>query len=298
VLTNAGSYRTHVASFVLQKNFDAGLLTTGGSSVFTFGYAYTNAHDRRNMYNSTAGSNFNVTAAFDRQDPAASRAFYETRHNITFSGNIREKFFSDLATSLGFTFVARSGRPYSLTFAGSGIFNANQSSSTNGNLVYLPTGLDDPNVSPSSTISASAMDTLVAFANDHKCAKKYIGRSIPRNTCSNDWYKDLDLRFSQELPGPARLLGRPGGINDKITAYLMVDNFLNKGWNVQHRRDFGGRQEIAGISGVDAQGRYIFTNATPLVVAPATGLRPYDTANFINVSSSIWKLKLGISYEF
>ncbi|MCL6740478.1 TonB-dependent receptor [Sphingomonas sp. RB56-2] len=303
LLTNAGSYRTHVASFVLQKNFDAGLLTSGGSSVFTFGYAYTNAHDRRNMYNSTAGSNFNVTSVFDRQDPDASRAFYETRHNITFSGNIREKFFDDLATSLGFTFVARSGRPYSLTFAGSGVFNANQSSSTNGNLVYLPTGLTDPNVSPLSTISASDMQLLVDFASSHKCAKKYIGSTIPRNTCTNDWYKDLDLRFSQELPGPGRLFGSPYGIKDKLTAYLMVDNFLNllnKDWNNQHRRDFGGRQQIAGLTttGVDANGKYIFANASPLVTNAATGLRPYDTANFINVSSSVWKLKLGISYEF
>jgi len=301
VLTNAGSYHTHVASFILQKNFDTGILTPGGSSYFTFGYAYTNADDRRNMYNSTAGSNFNVTAAFDRQDPAPSRAFYETRHNVTLSGNIREEFFPDLGTSLGFTFVARSGRPYSLTFSGSGVFNAAQSSSFDGNLVYLPTGLDDPNVSPSSTISATDMQRVVDFAKSHDCAKKYIGSSIARNTCSNDWYKDLDLRFSQEIPGPAHLIGRPGGINDKLTAYLMFDNFLNllsKDWNLQYRRDFGGRQPIAGISGVDPQGRYIFTNASQLVPNATTGLRPYDTANFINVSSSVWRIKLGLSYEF
>jgi outer membrane receptor protein involved in Fe transport len=299
VLTNAGDYRTHVASAILQKTFDSGILTAGGSSHFTLGYAYTNAHDRRNMFNSTAGSNFNVTAAFDRQNPAPSRSFYESRHNITFSGNLREKFFGDLATSLGWTFVSRSGRPYSLTFSGSGVFNANQSSSSNGNLVYLPTGRDDPNIAPSSNMAA--VDTLVAFAKSLKCAKKYIGSSIPRNTCSNDWYNDLDLRFSQELPGPGRLLGRPGGIKDKLTAYVMFDNFLNlldNDWNIQHRRDFGERQEIAGVSGVDALGRYIISNATPITPNATTGLRPYDTANFINVSSSVWRIKLGISYEF
>ena len=69
VLTNAGSYRSHVASFVLSKNFDAGIFTPGGSSYFTFGYAFTDAHDRRNMFNSTAGSNYDLTAAFDRQNP-------------------------------------------------------------------------------------------------------------------------------------------------------------------------------------------------------------------------------------
>ena len=34
--------------------------------------------------------------------------------------------------------------------------------------------------------------------------------SIKRNTCNNDWYYDLDLRFSQELPGLSRLIGVGG----------------------------------------------------------------------------------------
>lgn len=302
LLTNAGDYRTHVASVILQKNFDAGLFTPGGSSYFTLGYAYTNAHDRRNMYNSTAGSNFNATAVFDRQNPDTSRAFYETRHNITFSGNLREKFFGDLATSLGWTFVARSGRPYSLTFSDDGngfrLFNAGQSSSGNGNLVYLPSSTTDPNISPSSNMTA--VQSLIDFASSLKCARKYLGSSIPRNTCTNDWYKDLDLRFSQELPGPLALMGNPDGLKDKLTAYVMFDNFLNllnKNWNLQHRRDFVGRQQIADISGIDAQGRYIISSVKPLI-PDANGLTPYEKANFINVSSSIWRIKVGVNYEF
>jgi hypothetical protein len=299
VLTNAGDYRTHVASIILQKNFDRGLFTPGGSSYFTLGYAYTNAHDRRNMYNSTAGSNYNKTAVFDRQNPAPSRAFYESRHNITFSGNLKERFFGDFATSVGWTYVGRSGRPYSLTFSSSGVLNPNQSSSTNGSLVYLPTGPTDPNISPTSNMAA--VNSLVAFANSLPCAKKYIGQSVPRNTCSNDWYHDLDLRFSQELPGPARLLGSPLGMKDKITAYVMFNNFFNlldSHWNIQHRRDFGGFQEIAGISGVDANGRYIISNATPITPAASTGLRPYDTANGVNITTSVWQIKMGLSYDF
>lgn len=299
VLTNAGDYRTHVASVVLQKNFDRGIFTSGGSSYFTLGYAYTNAHDRRNMYNSTAGSNYNVTAVYDRQNPAPSRAFYESRHNITFSGNLREKFFGDLATSFGWTYVGRSGRPYSLTFSGSGVFNPSQSSSTDGNLIYIPTGPTDPNISPTSNMTA--VTTLVDFASKLSCAKKYIGRTIDRNTCSNDWYNDLDLRLSQELPGPARLLGSPLGMKDKLTAYVMFNNFLNmlnSHWNVQHRRDFGGRQPLAQITGVDPQGRYIISGASQITPNATTGLRTYDTANGVNITTSVWQIKLGLSYDF
>ncbi|HYE88428.1 MAG TPA: TonB-dependent receptor, partial [Vicinamibacterales bacterium] len=296
MLTNADGYRTHVASAILQKNFDAGIFTPGGSSYFTLGYAYTNAQDRRNMFNSTAGSNFDQTAAFDRQNPDASRGFYESRHNATFSGNFRENFFSDLATSLGFTFVARSGRPYSLTFSGSGVFNDSASGSNNA-LLYIPTGPSDPNISPLSNMTA--VQQLHDFAAGLDCARDFIGRTIERNSCSNDWYYDLDLRVSQEIPGPGRLLGSPRGIKDKITLYAMFDNFLNfldKDWNVQRRRQFAGLQEIASLNttspnvGVDAQGRYI--------ISSFLGEEKFRNDNFINVSSSVWRIKIGASYEF
>jgi hypothetical protein len=289
MLTNSGGYETHVASFILSKVFDRGIFTPGGSTYFTTGYAYTNAEDRRNMFNSTAGSNFDQTAAFDRQNPDASRGFYESRHNFTFSGNFREEFFSDLATSLGFTFVARSGRPYSLTFAGGGVFN-DSSSGNNNALLYIPSGVDDPNVSPLSDMDAVA--DLAAFAQGLDCAEDYLGRSIDRNTCTNDWYYDLDLRFAQELPGPGRFLNIGGGVEDKITVYAMFDNFLNfldSSWNVQRRRNFAGLQEVAFIDGIDDEGRYIIDGFLE---------DAHEEDEFINVTSSVWRIKLGVSYDF
>lgn len=287
-LTNSAGYRSHNASIILSKTFNGGLFTENGNVDFNIGYAYTDSQDRRSMYNSTAGSNYDLVAAFDRQNPAASRGFYESRHNISSRLAFREEFFNDLSTRFAITFVARSGRPYSLTFAGSGIFNDSASGSDNA-LAYLPTGLTDPNVSPSSTISAADMNALVGYINSTDCAKKYIGKTVPRNTCTNDWYFDVDLSFSQEIPGPGRLFGR----NDKIKLYATMDNFLNfldKDWNVQHRRNFAGLQDIASVSGVDAQGRYIFTGFN--------GVDSIAADNGINTSSSVWRLKIGVSYEF
>ena len=287
-LTNAGSYRSHNASFILSKTFNGGLFTENGNVDFNVGYAYTDSQDRRSMYNSTAGSNYDLVAAFDRQNPAASRGFYESRHNISTRLAIREEVFEDLSTRFAISFIARSGRPYSLTFGGTTQFNDSASGSDNA-LAYLPTGLTDPNVSPSSTISAANMQALVDYINDTGCAKKYIGTTVPRNTCSNDWYFDMDLSFSQEIPGPGRLFGR----NDKLKLYATMDNFLNfldSGWNVQNRRNFAGLQDIATVSGVDAQGRYIFTGFN--------GAGSIADDNGINVSSSVWRLKVGVSYEF
>ena len=296
MLTNSGGFDSHIASIILTKNFERGLFTTGGSSYFSLGYAYTDSRDRRNMFSSTAGSNYDSTAAFDRQNPDVSRGFYGSRHNFTFSGNLREEFFEDLATRFGFTFVARSGRPYSLTFGGGAVFNDSASGNDNA-LVYLPTGPNDPNVSPQSNMAA--VQTIADFANSLSCARPHVGRSIPRNTCSNDWYYDLDLRLSQELPGPGRLFGI-GGIRDTIQLYVMFDNFLNfldESWNVQRRRNFAGLQDIATVSGIDNQGRYIINGADQLIPG-ADGITGYERDNFINDSSSVWRIKVGIGYEF
>ena len=297
MLTNSKGYSSHVASFLISKDFDRGIFTEGGSSYFNFGYAFTAAKDRRNMFNSTAGSNYDLTAAFDRQNPTPSDSFYGSRHNVTFSGNFREEFFQDLGTSFGFTFVARAGRPYSLTFTGGSVFNDSVSGTDNA-LVYIPSGTSDPNVSPSSNMAA--VQALTDFASGLGCAKDYLGRSIARNTCKNDWYYDLDLRISQELPGLGRIMGSPLGIRDKVTVYAMFDNFLNllnDGWNIQRRRNFAGLQDIASVSGIDAQGRYIINNAAAITPG-SDGLTDYQRDNFINVSSSVWRLKVGLSYEF
>lgn len=287
-LVNSAGFRSHNASFILSKSFDGGLFTENGNVDFNIGYAYTDAQDRRNLYNSTAGSNYDLTAAFDRQNPAASRGFYSSKHNISTYLSFREEFFEDLSTRFGISFIARSGRPYSLTFTGGSVFNDSVSGTENA-LVYLPTGISDPNVSPLST--ATAVQQLADYAASLGCAKKYIGQTIPRNTCSNDWYFDVDLSFSQEIPGPAHLFGK----KDKIKLYATMDNFLNfldQDWNVQRRRDFAGRQDIANLStaGVDAQGRYIITGFA--------GLPAIDADNGVNVSSSVWRLKVGVSYEF
>jgi hypothetical protein len=285
-LTNAGSFTSQIASLILSKNIDHGIFTSGGSVFLSLGYSYTDAHDRRNMYNSTAGSNYDLTAAFDRQNPAESRGFYSSKHNIAVQTSFKEEFFSDLATRFGITFVARSGRPYSLTFGGKGIFGDDQSGSDNA-LVYLPTGVNDPNIAPGSDMQA--VQDLVSFANGLGCAKKYIGRSIDRNTCSNDWYYDMDLSLSQEIPGPGHFFGR----DDKIKLYATMDNFLNfldKDWNVQHRRNFSGLQDVASIDGIDSAGRYIITGFN--------GVDSIAADNGINTSSSVWRLKLGISYDF
>jgi len=300
MLTNADSYDSKIASVILSKNFDSGIVTDGGNVFFSLGYAYTDANDRRNMYNSTAGSNYGQTAAFDRQNPEVSTGFFQSRHNISANVTFAEKFFGDFRTRLGFTYVGRAGRPYSLTFTGNNVFNPTLGGlTTNDNaLLYIPTGATDPNIAPIAPGSAlaTAVNNLTAFAQSLDCAKDFIGRTIDRNTCTNDWFDDLDVSFSQELPGPGRFLG----FQDKLKLFFTMDNFLNfidNSKNINRRRNFFGVQDLAQVSAVDAQGRYVFSNVNALNVNSA-GLTSFQTDNQVNVSSSIWRAKVGISYDF
>jgi hypothetical protein len=281
-LTNDGSSEAHSFSVILQKRFEGGLLTEGGSTRVLFGYAYTDSKNARNNQSSTATSSYDVTAAFDRQDPAVSTATTETRHNFTAAVNFREEFIDGYDTSFGIFFRAREGRPYSLTFDGGGVFNDSSSGSDNA-LLYVPSGVSDPNVSPLSDPVAvqQVIDYVAASGCDYT-----PGATIKRNTCRNDWHVDMDLRFSQELP----FLGSLTGVTeDRIEVFADFSNFLNlldSGWNIlRSRGGFNGLVDVAD-GDVDDQGRYIIDGYNP------------DDQNFIAINPSAWRIQIGARYEF
>ncbi len=280
-LTNGPSFDSHVASFALSKRFNRGIITDGGSVNVAFGYAFTDANDARNNGSSTATSSFDVTAAFNLQAPDVSTALTETKHNFTLAANFKERFFGgDYDTSIGLFFSARSGRPYSLTFDGNGFFT-DGASGGDEQLLYIPTGLNDPNLAPTS--NAGAVTSLLNYLGTTNC-RFTPGQTIERNSCRNDWVFDLDTRISQEIPG----LGNLFGVKDKFEIFADFDNVLNlfgANGNVFRRRQNAGLIDV--VDGTfDTQGRYVITDFNP------------DDQEFVQFSSSVWRIQLGIRYEF
>ncbi|MEM6858836.1 MAG: carboxypeptidase regulatory-like domain-containing protein [Pseudomonadota bacterium] len=283
-LTNGRSSDSHVFSISLNKQFASGLITDGGSTTVRFGYAFTDSNNARNNQSSTATSSYDVTAAFDRQDPAVSTATTETRHNFTAAVNFREEFFDGYNTSLGIFFRAREGRPYSLTFDGGGVFNDSASGSDNS-LLYVPTGLSDPNVSPDS--DPEAVQQVIDYVGSTNCSFT-PGETIRRNTCRNDWHYDMDLRISQEIPFLGSLTGL---VQDRIEVFADFANFLNlidSSANIlRSRGGFDGLVDV--IDGeLDDEGRYVFEN----------GAFNPDDQNQISINQSAWRIQIGARYEF
>lgn len=281
-LTNGLDFESKIASAIISKSWRRGVFTEGGGIRFNLGYAYTDAENNRYSNSSTATSSFDIVAAADRQAVDVATAEYQTRHNFTAALNFREELFGDYDTSFGFVFVARSGRPYSIVFdnAPSSVLNDSASGDFNS-LLYVPTGVNDPNLAPTS--NAAAVAELDSFISATKCLNDFRGQTVPRNTCRNPWFYDLDLRFSQEIPGPMKAFGLR---DDKIRLFVDFDNFLNfidDGSNVSRRFSYS---EAVVRADVDAQGRYVYSSFL--------GLRD----PFVGTSSSLWKIQLGVSYDF
>jgi len=290
-LTNGRDYDAHTVSVILSKGFGRGIFTETGSARFNFGYAYNDADNNRYNNGTTATGNFDDAAVFDVQDPAVATSEFETKHNFTFGLDFSEDFFGDFATQFGFAFFASAGRPYSYTFnSGSETLypvRFTDSSAGAGQLLYVPTGLGDPNVvyengTASQLTAAETAEQLDAYISADDCLSRFRGRSITRNSCNNDWYYDLDLRVSQELPGPGRFFG----VEDRIRVYADFDNFLNlldSSWNMRRSR---GTTVPLVTGGVDPQGRYVYYNFNP------------SDDNNITTSASLWRIQLGVSYSF
>ncbi|MGB3377710.1 MAG: TonB-dependent receptor [Allopontixanthobacter sediminis] len=286
-LTNGKSFESKIASVIVSKFWNRGILTDGGSVNFNLGYAYTDAENNRYSSSSTATSSFDIVAAFDRQNVDVGTAEFQTKHNFTLGLNFQEEFFGTNATSFGFVFVARSGRPYSIVQdnVSSSVFNDSASGDFNS-LLYVPTGPTDPNVvyaAGGGQTAADAAAGLDAFINANECISKFRGQTITRNSCTNPWFYDLDLRFSQELPGPASFFGLT---DDKIKLFADFDNFLNlidSGSNVFKRYRYS---EAPIQANFNSAGQYVYSN-----------FRDYGAPQ-VQSSSSLWKIQLGVSYEF
>ncbi len=273
LLTNADDKgRTFVYSAALSKAYDNGI-------DWTLAYAYTDAEDTNPMTSSVAFSNFANYSTSDPVDPQAATSNYEVAHRFTFQFNAEKEFIDRFPTRLNLVGTANEGQPYSYVFDVGGLYEPLGFFSRPRQLAYIPTGSDDPLISPLS--DAGAVSDLLAFIGDNDDLNDQRGGIAERNTAADDWYYRLDLKLTQSFPGFRE--------NDQAQAFVTIENLtnlLNDEWGILREHGFPGAAELYSVSGLDDEGRYIidsFSNAD---------------ADSIVVGASLWEVRFGLRYEF
>lgn len=261
----------------LAKNWDSGL------SVYT---SYTNQdiEEGNPGTSSTATSNYRFNIVRDRNEALVGTADYEVEHSFKLTVGYSTEFFSGYASKFNLFFQRRSGTSFSWVM---GMFNdygfGDQTSSfasASSYLPYIPTGANDPNLSPESTISYDdLMANFAAVGLD-----QYAGGFAPKGTGKSPWVSALDFQFQQEVPGFAD--GHKGVI------YFTVNNLLNlidssKGKVL--RQEFT-NSSIVDFAGLDSQGRYIYE--------PVFGGVDTNNWSIFDSEESTWRVKVGVSYKF
>lgn len=266
MLTNVDgdSGSTTVLSLGVSKSFDNGFDVA-------LGYAYTDANDVNPMTSSVAFSNYTTIASANPENPGVATSNYEIPHRITLKLGYSKEFFAGYTTNITAFGSANEGRPYSYTFQNASTFGA--SSFRALQLLYVPTGVDDPNV-----VFADSFETEDFF--DWVESEGLDPGIMSRNELNSDWWTKVDLRIEQELPGV-----KPG---HKSAVFLAIENFtnlLNDDWGISKEVSFP-RAQAAVDASINDAGQYEFQE----FLNPRGQTRDAETSS--------WEVRVGFEYEF
>ncbi|NUO71750.1 MAG: Oar protein, partial [Frateuria sp.] len=132
--------------------------------------------------------------------------------------------------------------------------------------------------------------------------KKHQGEIANRNGDRAGWINQIDLSFSQEIPGIFR--GNKGVV--RLDVYNFT-NLLNKHWGIEKRQPFPGGRALADFYGVDANGHYIYDitcagKTTSCSNYIQNGVySPKDVPTYINNNDDLaqrWSVLLTVKYTF
>jgi len=284
LLTNAVGEEgfSQTASVAFSKDFDYNFAGSPGNLNFMFGYAYSESEVVNPSNSSTAGSSFEEVAVVTPNQTFVAPSQFVNNHNVTVAARFSQEFIRDYPTRLNIFFNAQSGRRFSYVWDEDVDDFLGDSDDEARRLLYVPTGPSDPLID-TSNMSAQEVTDFFAFL-DSSGLSKFAGGFAPRNAFKDPWFKDLDVRFAQDVPG---LFG-----SDRFQVFVDIENFLNlidSGSNVFRTVDRGNVGE--GVEVIDL--------AFPGISGGQFLLRDFkDPELQSSVNPSVWRVQFGVRYDF
>ncbi|RLV61193.1 TonB-dependent receptor [Parashewanella curva] len=249
---------------------------------FRTSYAHNRVKEGFPGTSSQASSNYKHTAtAYDRNEAYVGTGRYETPHNFNITLGYQTELFSGYKTNVNLFYNARKGRPLSLTMIpvrNGGFKEQSRLFSFGAYLPYLPTGADDAKVNYEDGFSYADLKKVI----DELGISKYQGQILPKGVLNSPWTRQLDLNFSQEIPGFSE--EHRGVLYFNIRNVL---NMLNKDWGINKRSRFGNKAILE-------------FDYNPQTKSYTYGPREFDSKTYdeINSRRSNWEMKVGIKYKF
>jgi hypothetical protein len=291
LMTNGVEGKTESISIQFGKEFELGDRT---SLDLRFGYAYTDAEVGNPVNSSTATSSFEEVAVAVINDVRLGPAHWASKHNFVLRARFQHYFFDENPTTIAMFFTRKSGQPFSYVYDNNTptiVFG--DSDNEERNLLYVPTGPNDPLVDFSGLDADGTTDAFFEFL-DSSGLSAYAGGIAPKNGFNEPYWNDLDIRISQAFPMP--------WLEHSLEVFLDIENVLNlfsDSNNIRRYRDAGDVME--GVPVLDA---LLSSDGTQFVYDnfnPGGGNSEDNNFNPINrrdVDDSVYRIQLGVRYRF
>jgi hypothetical protein len=191
----------------------------------------------------------------------------------------RLEFRKGWRTTASLYYEGHTGNPYSYVYNG----DLNNDGVATNDLIYVPTGDNDPKVDYSG-MSDTQRTEYLAFL-ERSGLSKYAGSYAPRNAFVQPWINQLDLRVTQRLP-----------IYEPLEVELFVD-FINFGYWLS-RKTFGYTELLTSTSNA-----VFYRRVMGAATYNAAGqVRPTHTAEpaspIVDNIASRWRVQFGATVRF
>ncbi|MEO8999519.1 MAG: carboxypeptidase regulatory-like domain-containing protein [Rhodanobacter sp.] len=258
------------------------------------GFTLSRATEVNPGTSSVASSNYKYNYVANSNENVASLSNYSVPKRVIAALNWQHHFFGDYVTSASAFFDGHSAAPYSWSFGN----DANGDTFTN-DLVFIP---KPGQVEFRPGTNPALIQQFYDYIQHNDYLKDHQGQSARRNGDRAGWINQLDLSFSQEIPGIFK--GNKGIV--RLDVYNFT-NLLNKNWGLEKRVPFPGGRALADFYGVDpATGKYIY-NIDCGGAATCTSYKqngqysPLAVPTYINNGDDLaqrWSVQLTVKYTF
>lgn len=310
-LGNVSGGRSHVVSAQLAKQYANGLN-------FDVSYAFQDVESATEGTSSRAVSNWRSLVTSNRNDIGVGAAPYETRHAFNVNVGFEREFFGELRTRFDLFGTIKSGDPFSYTFdvsSSNALFGraGNFESPYDNDLLYIPT-MSGGASTDAAVVFASGFDGA-GFENFMASHGVKEGGIFDKNSVRGSWDQLWNFRFQQDLPfvGDFGVQALEGNRMKFVVDVFNIANLFNDKWGARYfapgfdtqgvvQADIVSAADVA-VNGVD--GATALTGNDPATVCVSQGdcLYRYNAftqlpSSFPSLSDSVYKIRIGLRYEF